>query len=307
MTKQVVFLTHMSRSGSTLLSKLLDQYKDISVGIEGYFPDNIVRKTPFVDSEDSLDKYLDLLYKDKRFQGWNLERESIRNSLLSLGFPLSYPCILLTSFKLYFGNSIGKVLVHKCGYYIEHVYQVKGEFPTSKFIHIIRDPRAILNSQINSGMSRDPLSLSLTYKKQYSLCMKYKSMDDFLLIQYEELVANPRKEMAVLLDFIGANSRETGIDNYYKKIPGELMYLHENIGKSAIIEERVLAWREELDEYNQILMQILCRKEIDGLELPIYKYRISPRKGIKLLFHSVRFFLRKIKRSTRKLLGFENL
>jgi hypothetical protein len=39
--RQIVFLTYISRSGSTLLARMLDEYQDIGVTIEAVLPDGI--------------------------------------------------------------------------------------------------------------------------------------------------------------------------------------------------------------------------------------------------------------------------
>ncbi|MCF8227288.1 MAG: sulfotransferase [Bacteroidales bacterium] len=284
----------MSRSGSTLLCGLMDQYEDISVGIEGYFPDNIVRRAPVVNSLESLDKYLNLLYQDRRFRGWNIEQNKLKEKLVNIGFPLSYKNILLTCLFMYFEYSVGKVLVHKSGHYISHFKEVKKIFPHSKIIYIARDPRAIMNSQINSGMSKDPLSISLTFKKQLKLCQEYMCREDFLFVQYEQLIKNTRKELDRVLSFFNLENQKRKTSKYADRIPDDLQYLHENVSEN-ILEERTIAWRKELEDYYQLLIQTLCINEIRTLDLPVYEYEISIIRFFKLIFHITRYFLRREK------------
>ena len=59
---KIVFLTYISRSGSTYLAKLLDEYNDIGVTIESQIPDGIGWGRCNIKNSDDLEKYLKKLY-----------------------------------------------------------------------------------------------------------------------------------------------------------------------------------------------------------------------------------------------------
>jgi len=280
MEKQLVFLTHMSRSGSTFLSKLLDQHENISVGIEGFFPDNVIREAPNIDSERKIDKYLNLLFMDKRFRGWDLKKRDIKNELLNINFPIPYKKILLTCFKLYFNNKLKDVLIHKCGWYIGNTERARLVYGNIKFIHIIRDPRGIYNSQKHSKLFNNkgkshPITFCINYKKMVRNIFNANIKNILHVVKYENLLISKNDEINNILEFLKINSKNNKTkSDYINKIPENLKNIHKNVGKDAI-KKRADAWKKELDKDSQFFIQMLCKKEIKDYNYELVKFKLS--------------------------------
>jgi len=184
--EQIVFLTYIQRSGSTFLSKLLNEYKDIGVTIEARFPDGTKRGLLEIESPEKIAYALQELYSDEKFRLWNIDKEILRKRLLEIDFPISYDQVLKTIFKLYFKDSNPNVIIHKASFSLEYTDHIKAIFNDSKFIFLIRDARAIYNSQKSSfntkslkPMSNNPIITAKRYKKTLTLLNHYKEVDWF--------------------------------------------------------------------------------------------------------------------------------
>ena len=98
----IVFLTYSNRVGSTFLARLLSRYDKIGVSLEAFFPDGIVYPMDPIQSETDLDNYLDRLYREPHFKGWQLSRDALKESLINKGYPVTYPNILRSALGLFF-------------------------------------------------------------------------------------------------------------------------------------------------------------------------------------------------------------
>ena len=78
----MIFLIYMNRSGSTLLARLLDNYKEIGVTPEANLPDGINHGTGKLESLKNIDRFLDEIFTDDRFCSWQLNKKILRDKLI---------------------------------------------------------------------------------------------------------------------------------------------------------------------------------------------------------------------------------
>lgn len=278
-TPNLVFVNYLSRSGSTLLCTLLDEYEGITVGIEGGFPgfDSNLMPTdmPIIHNNADLDRYLSSLFSDIRFSEWKLEINSVKKALLDIGYPLRFRDILITCLKMHLGLD-SKYWIHKSGFYLECVNQARSEFPGAKHLYIQRDPRAIYSSQKNatSLYNSKPMAISLVafamrYQKRASTLAVQAGSPDILEIRYEDLVTNKEQTIQTVLNFLGAAGlRRKTESNYKDKIPENQLSLHENINKSPM-ESGLDKWKSTLSPLEtRFLEASLCNElELNGYEI----------------------------------------
>lgn len=265
------FLTYLNRSGSTLLAKKLAQYKDIGVGIEAKLIDGIQRGSVDIKNEDDLDQYLDLNYKDPKFRSWKISKEELKNRVIEkYNFPIRFNHFLETAFELYFKNDPKKIYIHKQGRYFNHIKKIRKLFPNAKFIFIQRDPRAIYNSQKKatnstdgSPMQTDIVKFALGYKKVQKLLKQYVNENYFHIIRYEKLLYDEVNEMNDILDFLKVNPLISDKDNYYNRIPKHQQNLHLNLKNNMNKNERIDAWKNELENWEVLFLQKVLKKELN--------------------------------------------
>ncbi|HET6369713.1 MAG TPA: sulfotransferase, partial [Nitrospiria bacterium] len=85
--QQLVFIVGRGRSGTSLLSSILNTHPDIAVVPEGMFVISLHQKYGGKNrwDEKSLDRFYDDLFLDERSaQWWNLDKEAFKGDLLKL-------------------------------------------------------------------------------------------------------------------------------------------------------------------------------------------------------------------------------
>ncbi|MFW5982903.1 MAG: sulfotransferase [bacterium] len=276
MAQKICFLTYLPRSGSTLLAKELDKYRQICVTIEDNIPDGILQGSElYIENIKELDDYLDILYKDLKFKKWHIERDSLRNLLIQKGeFPILINTLFNAIYDLYFRNN-PEVVIHKKGKYWKKVEKVRELFPKSKLIYIDRDPRAIYNSQKNSRdsitgriMSDNIVSFALGYKYNRSIINKHCNEKDFHIIYYENFLKNKENEIREILNFLSLEDHfKEDVSTYQQKIPESQNYLHVNLDKE-FIEERASAWQKELQNEEIYFLQHALRNDLKKKKYP---------------------------------------
>ncbi|MFX0124902.1 MAG: sulfotransferase [Candidatus Hodarchaeota archaeon] len=282
--EQIVFLTYINRSGSTFLANLLNEYEDIGVSIEARMPDGILYRSLEINKPQEIKRALEVLYSDGKFGAWNIDRNYLEGEISSLDFPIRYDQLLRTILKLFFKDRKVKVFIYKNGFYINHIEEVKSTFPEAKFIFILRDARAIYNSQKSSlnsetlkPMADNPVPVAKYYKQISSIIERYNSVDWVHVIKYEDLVSNTDYEIKKLLTFLDSNLRkDLAAKSYFEKIPQKEKHLHKNV-KSEALEKRIYAWRDELSK-----AEVMIIERILGNVLIRYGYELTKLDNISI-------------------------
>ena len=251
----ITFLTHMARSGSTLVARELSRFEALSVGIEESLPDGIVKgEEVLLEDRDELDEWLERAWKDEKLAAWDIEQDALRNRLINNhSFPLRFREILEELLRLYFNHDLSDCVIHKKGPYYRYIDSVRAQFPDARFIHVDRDPRGIYNSQkkaarSDSGrtMAEAPATFAFQYLAARHAMNRYQDEPYFFVVRYEDFLKDSRRELLRIMDFLGLQEKkERGNSPYLERIPGSQHHLHENL-KKEIIPDRATSWKEEL-------------------------------------------------------------
>ncbi len=273
MEPQLVFISYINRSGSTLLCKVLDQYEEISVGIEAGFPGYMTKLIPDeykeINNDASLEKYLDELFGDIRFAQWKIDREKLIKRLHSSEYPLTFKEILTACLHEYFGKATAKVFVHKAGFYVDMLNDVRQAFGPAKNLFIIRDPRAIYNSQKNATCIYTGKSMGCSlpyfinqYKKRTRLVRENLKNKDFYCVKYEDLVQDNEKVMNTIFTFLNLRNPTRGSNCYSEKIPDNQKSLHTNVGSDPN-KNSLEKWITGLEKHEVHFIQKQLREEME--------------------------------------------
>lgn len=166
------FLLYDSRSGSTLLSSLLNLFSGIVVTQESAFIPLVLEN--FSDETKlNADGLIDLLYSEPQFCDWNIDKDLLHEKLSGLG-ALNYQSVFDTIIDEYLRvreEAVPEILVVKGPRYEFHFNSLKSLYEQPFFINLIRDGRAVYNSKLNmvsvSGlkMSNNVFQSAFEWKK----------------------------------------------------------------------------------------------------------------------------------------------
>lgn len=274
---KIHFLTHMARSGSTLLARELDRCSNVSVTIEENLPDGIARGAKVVlRNEGDLDAYLDQAWHDDKLVSWGVDRHTLRRELVeSNRFPLFFRDILSALIRLYLQEDPSRCVIHKKGPYYLHADAVRREFPGSRMVHVDRDPRAIYNSQKRTLQSNGAGSMAepvVTFAFQYlascEVMARNQGETDFLVVRYEDLLDDPEGETSRVMKFLGQQPGSRGESRYAGRIPPDQQHMHGNLDKDMMGGRRS-AWKEELTPDEIIFLQKALKQTLQKKGYPL--------------------------------------
>lgn len=314
--KNVFFLIYVSRSGSTLLARLLDEYSDTGVTIESRFMMDLLFLKHWFEKKGDIEELFRRLERSGKFSNFNIKFEDLMTFYDGKKKISSVAEAILES---YFAREKAESCVWVVkdsinGYYMK---QILNEMPYAKFIHIVRDGRAVLNSWLTTidpytkkPMSFDTLNTARSWKKLLVSVDKFKEEhpESIIEIRYEDLITNTAGEIGKIRMYLGltcqdTNTKKAGTGNYYDKLPKPEKEIHGMVKGSPELS-RLYAWEKDLPIEDRKLFEyiagdMLIKKgyEVD-LKPSLYEIITTPSLRNLFLACSIKRANRRIKYAT---------
>jgi len=247
MKPEYVFVVGCFRSGTTLLAKVLDTSKEISfIRAETRFLGGLLRPgfRHFIRSFSDLSKDLNarLLVQSIYSDAGNNKKGSYRWLRLYVSQDDFLRRLLQSDrsersiFKIMLDLHAAihctdkSILGEKTPSHVFHVTSLLEWFPKAKVIHIIRDPRAVLVSQLNRKRGfvvkryenslmkyfnplfvlLEVIHVTAVWLRGASLHFKYEELypQNYYLVRYEDLIRKPDNTIRQLCDYLGITFRQ---------------------------------------------------------------------------------------------------
>lgn len=225
-----IFLGGENRSGTTLLSVILDSHPDLRIAPEIDFTEpvnlgpHILEACDFMDenpailigaTKDSIPlKWYDGIHFVAQCERSGLCREAIRSQIVDVMkrrrsnlLDLDDRCFLIESLGEYLREKAGKQRWGiKLQRKIKDVARYSAIWPRAHFIHIIRDGRDLSASHLKTVPDWGYKSVAEAAKGWLEIVGEAHRMaprERYLEIKYEELVLNPQTVLRQIVDFLG--------------------------------------------------------------------------------------------------------
>ena len=309
-TAKIAFLLYDSRSGSTFLSSQLEKFPDIGITIESNFISTLLSAKSQIANNRSIYNIFDIFLRNERFCNLDVSRDEI---FFHLQKYTSYNIENITRSLLaaYFSKvkPDSRVWIVKDGSNGYLINQIAQEIPDAKFIHLIRDGRAVFNSRLQTirpyvqkqRMARDPLTAARVWTSLVNSVDAYMSThpERCLKIRYEDLINDVEEQMALVRDFfeIGPGERSDSCTNYYDRIPAKEKTIHTLVNHPAVLE-RVDGWKKELPFEDLILFQFFS-----GYCLKKHGYIVDNDTSIFVLFSNKNVLLKFLNSCLKRFYG----
>lgn len=267
MSVQFAMICYVNRSGSTLLSRLLsDWFEEAFVFPEVSFLLHILvdRSRGKILSGQTL---FDAVVSDPRIDALGLDHEALR-SICNQSSSDNIPKFLV---RLATASACGKrfrVIVFKFEtliYLYDDVIQV---FPNIKIIHLVRDPRAVVNSMLRSNipekpgfnMARNSVVFSSKHWRHYVQKMSLIEQErPVLTIQYESIGQNNDDILIELENYLSVPAAASGYSGKRYHVSKIDKTLHAHVFES-FMDERTYGWKTELPMRSLALVETLCKE-----------------------------------------------
>ena len=283
------FILGRPRSGTTLLSSVLDAHSNIIVPFESSIIINLHSKYGKVKKwdEEKLSEFYFDLSQQRKFEGWPMNRENLKADILNSPENVTYQELIKTiylHFKSYFEKEEIQIIGDKNPIYSFYGEKLLKIFPDAKFIHIIRDYRDNILS-IKKVNFEAPVTALLAHRwkianKKIERLGKNKP-NQYFLLKYEDLVSDSEQEVKKICDFLNVTYQESMLDFHKAKnkvlkdfSKNEIDKYHSSLYQ-PINSRKVGIWKKKMRERNV--------KIADSInQLFAEKYGYEPRYTISL-------------------------
>jgi hypothetical protein len=265
---------------------MLNQHSKLAIPLESLFIIDYLRAAPDTPPET----FLKLILKEYEFSEW--------------GIPFAasdfYGCVTAQDFidrahALYM-RQYGKVIWgQKTPRFVRFGGLLKQHYPGAKFIHVIRDPRAVVSSLIRSNVHHSNAYFAARrWLRDTSAGLRLEETypDDVFALRYEHFILNTEALLRQVCDFLGVEFEPamlayhtTGTAEY----SGYYAQIHEKLNQAPDIS-RIEAWRKHLSPAQVAVVESVCAEKmrvlgytLDGSGEPVGKGAVLRLKSERIL------------------------
>jgi hypothetical protein len=205
-----IFIVGTERSGSNLLRAILNAHENICIPHPPHIMNELAHLVPRygdLSQDRNFRRLIDHAVRvvELHFAPWDIEvdrelvfKEAVGRDLYSIKRAI-YEQYMRAKRKTRWGC--------KSTFMIHHTAIVRKYHKTPKFIHLVRDGRDVAVSARDSVFNHfHPHYVSQLWSRQQKLAIqlsKELTADQFLTVRYEELTADPEKEVRKICGFLG--------------------------------------------------------------------------------------------------------
>jgi hypothetical protein len=300
-----IFIIGVARSGTTLLSLMLDSHSRIAIPYESHFFVAFYQKYhgKVFESPDERRGLVEQILAEPAVQAWDV---TVRPEEVDLAQCATLGSTIDQVFQTYARKNNKDIWGEKSPPYTQYVYMIEKMFPNARYIHLIRDGRDVALSLMEKTWGPGDLVSSLEYWARQISCarrMLYMLPDHkYMEVRFEELVANPEVELRRVTQFLGIEFEPAMLDAYRQRAAskvGDLINsIHPHLNEKPSTDQ-AYKWKKKLGPADQALAY-----EIAGTELEELGYepgvKSAPRNTLRKCYH---LLMGRTKRKLGALLG----
>jgi len=264
---ELLFVTGASRSGTTMLNRVLGAHEKILGMNELHFFGDIWNPADNSSlSHDDAVRLASWILARQANGIWGrgpgpVETQKAKDLLRSLSADMTGMAIytqVVASFATQAGKSIACEQTPRNVFYARHILEKQ---KNAKVIQLIRDPRAVIASQKNRWkrkklggtstpwsevvrvwMNYHPYTMTKLWMKAADAGEALKQHPRFFQLRFEDLVSNPEMVIADLCQFVGVDFQAAMLE-----VPIVGSSQRQDQGKKGFSAESVDSWRKTLD------------------------------------------------------------
>jgi hypothetical protein len=255
-----IFIIGVARSGTTLLSLILDSHSRIAIPYESHFFIKYFKKKESFGNLKHHEKRLKLIKNilaEPYVSKWD---KKIKIDDISIEKCINLEETIEQIYLAYAFKCGKDIWGDKTPEYIKDIHILNKMFPFCKFIHIIRDGRDVALSIKNKWWGANDFMSAIRYwADNVSCARKMLSMlsdERYTELKFEDLILNPENEIRRITNFLEINFEKKMIKDFAKKATDKLGSKaekhHENLRKGILLSQ-AYKWKKKLLSVDQAI------------------------------------------------------
>lgn len=227
-TLKYIFIVGSSRSGTTMMSRILAKHESVYTFNELHFFSQIYTKYKKnkIDRTSAQSVLLELF--KRQYYGLFGKKDTSEYKDLSNKILVEKTYNIIDVFKIFIefelNNKKKTIACFHTPNNLYYVEQISKTFSNAKFVNMVRDNRDVLLSQKNkwkrkflgarkipffeslrSYMNYHPITTSIVWNSSLDITIGCKERTDFFILKFEEFLLSPDIKCKELCDFLGLN------------------------------------------------------------------------------------------------------
>jgi hypothetical protein len=289
-----LFLVGVNRSGTTLLSLMLDSHSRIAIPYESNFMVRYARTgigMSYLTARSDRVALVTRILEEPFVREWD---EKIGINEIDIDECCDLRSAVGQVYRAY-ARRFGKdIWGDKTPAYIVDLEVINGLFPDCRFIHIIRDGRDVAASAIRQTWVSGSLITSLMRWERSVWCarkmLRMLADERHIELRYEDLVADPEGELRRITDFLGIAFEPGMIEDYSRrsasKFGGSLPGFHVHLAEKPSLSQ-TYKWMKSMSRVDQAIAHELAGPLLAELGYPQgatdHPFRVLRKGGHRLL------------------------
>lgn len=245
---------------------MLDAHSQMTIPPESHFP---VRLWDAAGSGAfDLAQFVDGLAASRRFLEWGLDPSRVRSAMLEER-PTTYADAIRLVFELY-ARSQGKPRYgDKTPGFVLSISFLAGQFPESRFVHVVRDGRDVALSLVQQRFGPTNVAEAASFWAHRVTRGRRDGgplgPERYLEVRYESLVAEPKGEVARMCEFLGLAfepQMPSALERGTERVPEERRANHPHLGEP--LRGGIRDWRRDMPPGDVALFEAVAGSELEA-------------------------------------------
>lgn len=269
-----IFLVGCPRSGTTLLQQMLDAHPDIAIAPETHFIRSFFLSDQYGDLNDDYNykQLVKSIVDIPEFTEMELDSEEFVADSQTL--ERSYKSLFWLLLEQFRQRRRVRIVGEKTPNHLLYMQTLQEFFPKACFIHIIRDPRAVVSSWKKVPWTTGSVEGDARVWRRYMATARKSPPANGAIfsLHYESLVTEPEECLKSICNFLGIHFDRAMLRYYIKDSKG-VNISREPWKRNAVkpvSEDALMKWQQELTLDEIATVELITRDELVSLGYKLY-------------------------------------